>query len=222
MFKVKASNSSGIWNEKESSLAIQILPPWWASFWAYSFYVLTILLAAYLCVQWYLKSIEQKNRRRFELLEIAKEKEIFAAKIEFFTNVAHEIKTPLTLIKAPLEKVIKKAEAIPDIMNNLKIMDRNTNRLIELTNQLLDFRQTELQGFSLSFVKANISELLEEIFYGFKSLAEQKNIQFQLSLPAKALYAYVDLDAFSKIIYNLFITVKYLFKSKKQGKLFNS
>ncbi len=209
-FKVKASNSSGLWNEKETSLTIQILPPWWASFWAYSFYVLVVLLIVYFTIRSYHKRIEEKNRRRYELLEIAKEKEIFEAKIEFFTNVAHEIKTPLTLIKAPLEKVIKKADGFPEIMNNLKIMDRNTNRLIELTNQFLDFRQTELQGFSLSFVRMNISELLEEIFLGFKSLAEQKNINFQLSLPAQPIFAYIDLDAFTKIIYNLFSNaVKY-------------
>jgi len=210
VFKVKASNSSGLWNEKETSLSIQILPPWWASPWAYLSYLLIALVIIYYGIRSYHKRTEEKNKRRFELLEIAKEKEIFEAKIEFFTNVAHEIKTPLTLIKAPLEKVIKKAIALPEIMNNLKIMDRNTNRLIELTNQLLDFRQTELQGFSLSFVKVDISELLEETYLSFKSLAEQKGLSFKLKLPPAPLYAYVDLDAFKKIIYNLFANaVKY-------------
>ena len=81
---------------------------------------------------------------------------MYEAKIDFFTNVAHEIKTPLTLIKGPLEKVLKKAGDIPEIKDSLQIMEKNTNRLIDLTNQLLDFRQTEIKGFSLNFTKENI------------------------------------------------------------------
>ena len=97
------------WNEKEASLIIEILPPWWTSTWAYILYaVLALLLISYFARAYHLR-IKEKNRRRIELLEIAKEKELYEAKIEFFTNVAHEIKTPLTLIKGPLEKVIRKA-----------------------------------------------------------------------------------------------------------------
>ncbi len=89
-------------------------------------------------------------------------------------------------------------------------MERNTNRLIDLTNQLLDFRQTEINGFSLSFVTANINELLEDTCNSFKPLSEQKNIQFTLNMPAQNVYAYVDLDAFNKILYNIFSnSVKY-------------
>jgi signal transduction histidine kinase len=83
-------------------------------------------------------------------------------------------------------------------------MERNTDRLIDLTNQLLDFRQTEIKGFSLNFVKTNISELLEDTYAGFKPLAEQKNILFHISLPAAPLYASVDIEAFNKILSNLF------------------
>lgn len=210
VFKVKATNSSGLWNEAETSLAIQILPPWWASFWAYCLYILLIILLIVYLTRAYHKRTEEKNRRKYELFEIAKEKEIFKSKIEFFTNVAHEIKTPLTLIKGPLEKVIKKAEGIPELTNNLKIMDRNTNRLIELTHQLLDFRQTEMEGYSLSFVMANISDILDETYINFKPLADQKDLRFQLHLPPSPVYAYIDHDAFKKIVYNLFINaVKY-------------
>jgi ligand-binding sensor domain-containing protein/signal transduction histidine kinase len=210
VFKVKASNSSGVWNELETKLVIDILPPWWASSWAYFIYVLAGILIVYYTIRNYHRSVVEKNKRKIEQLEIAKEKEIFQAKIDFFTNVAHEIRTPLTLIKGPLEKVINKAGTVPEIKDSLKIMDRNTNRLIDLTNQLLDFRQTEIQGFSLNFVKANISELVEDTYANFKPLAEQKNLVFSIHLPSFNVFAFIDIEAFNKILTNLFSNaVKY-------------
>ncbi|MEO7767087.1 MAG: triple tyrosine motif-containing protein, partial [Ferruginibacter sp.] len=209
-FKVKASNSSGVWNDLETALTIQVLPPWWLSNWAYFFYVVAIIGIVYYIIHSYHLKTEEKNRRKIEHLEIAKEKEIFQAKIDFFTNVAHEIRTPLTLIKGPLEKVIRITAEVPEIKDSLKIMERNTNRLIDLSNQLLDFRQTEIQGFSLNFANADISELLEETYLNFRPLAEQKNLQFQMNLPATHLLAYVDIEAFTKILTNLFSNaVKY-------------
>lgn len=201
-FRVKASNSGGVWSS-ETSLVIAIMPPWWRSWWALSLYAVLVAGIIWYIIRNYHKRTEQKNRRRIERFEAAKEKEVFKAKIEFFTNVAHEIKTPLTLIKAPLEKVIRKAGHMPEIKDSLAIMDRNTNRLINLTGQLLDFRQTELNGYSLSFVKANITELLEEMYTSFKALAEQRQLGFSLDLPAEPLYAYVDIEAFNKILGNL-------------------
>lgn len=208
VFKLKASNSSGIWNNGVTALDIQVLPPWWASPRAYFLYALCFLFIIYYLIRNYHHRVEERNRRKIEHLEVAKEKEIFQAKIEFFTNVAHEIRTPLTLIKGPLEKVMRKAGA--EIKDSLRIMERNTNRLIDLTNQLLDFRQTEIKGFSLNFVRANIAEMLEETFISFRPLAELKNLQFELDLPASPVFASVDTEAYIKILTNLFSNaVKY-------------
>jgi signal transduction histidine kinase len=203
-FKVKASNSSGIWNGTETKLTIIILPPWWRSWWAYSLYALILLLTTIFIIREYHQRMEEKNQRRMELIEIAKEKELFEAKMEFFTNVAHEIRTPLTLIKGPLEKIIRVAGNQADISKSLTIMNKNTNRLVDLTNQLLDFRHTETKGFSLNFNKVDIGDLLEETFNNFKPLAEQKNLNYQLYLPSSTVVALVDLDAINKILYNLF------------------
>src|SRR6185436_288755 len=167
-FKVKAAVNNEGWKGPESTLVIEILPPWWASRWAFLIYVLVAVGIIYLLVRNYHRRVNEKNRRKIELLEHEKEKEIYQAKIEFFTNVAHEIKTPLTLIKGPMEKIMKKNGHAVDMSGNLKLMEKNTNRLIELTNQLLDFRKTETKGFSLNFVKTNISMLLQDMYNSFK------------------------------------------------------
>jgi len=202
-FKVKASNSGGVWDQRETGLTIEILPPWWRSWWAWLLYALVVAAIVRYIIYSYHVRTEEKNRRRMEMLEAAREKEIFKSKIEFFINVAHEIKTPLTLIKAPLEKVMRVAGGQEAIRDSLSIMHRNTNRLLDLTSQLLDFRQAELQGYSLNFVKANITGLVGEMCQGFIPLAEQKNTTFSVALPSGPLYAYVDRDAFSKILSNL-------------------
>ena len=203
-FKVKAANSNGVWNGEETALTIVVLPPWWATWWAKSIYTLTALLLAIFGIRSYHKRIEEKNRRKIELLRIAKEKEIYEAKIEFFTNVAHEIKTPLTLIKGPLEKVTRVGSDLPELKNSLKIMNRNADRLVDLTNQLLDFRETEINGFRLQFTRVNISEIIEETYASFQPLADEKNLAYQLHMPPSPLYATVDSEAFTKILTNLF------------------
>jgi ligand-binding sensor domain-containing protein/signal transduction histidine kinase/DNA-binding response OmpR family regulator len=202
-FKVKGSNSSGVWNEQQANLEISILPPLWASPLAYIVYTLIGIGLAYLLMRYYVERTNEKNLRKIELLEIEKEREIYHAKIEFFTNVAHEIRTPLTLIKMPLDKLIKKENHHPEINENLRTMEKNTNRLIDLTNQLLDFRKTETDKFSLNFVKTDISDLLRETVSNFQPAAEQKNISFKLELPRIPLQASVDAEALKKILSNL-------------------
>ena len=202
-FQVKASNSSGLWNEKATSLEIEILPPFWASSWAYAIYALLGISLVLLGVTYYHRVAQRKSLRRINLLESEKEKEIYQAKIEFFTNVAHEIRTPLTLIKGPLENVIRTATDYPEIKDSLRIMSKNTNRLLDLTNQLLDFRKTETKGFSLNFVKVNIPELVEETYYRFKPAADQKSLSYKIHLPEVPFFAFVDKEAFTKILSNL-------------------
>lgn len=204
IFQAKAMISgSSEWSKDNIKLYITVLPPFWETPLAYLVYGLFILcIVTFLIWQYHRKTV-LKNNRRMELFEHEKEKEIYQAKIEFFTNVAHEIRTPLTLIKGPMEKLIKNANEFPVMEKNLKTMNRNTDRLISLTNQLLDFRKTEIHGFSLNFVKANISELLMDIALQFQFAAENKNINYETILPEQQLYAYVDVEALYKIMSNL-------------------
>lgn len=202
-FLVKAANNSGQWTTAPRQLTIRILPPFWASYPAYALYLVTLCSLTWFIIRHYRQRIRQQQQRRMELLEHEKEKELYQAKIEFFTHIAHEIRTPLTLIKGPMEKVIQRSGEVPQVQKNLQIMERNTNRLLDLTNQLLDFRRTEINGYKLNFVKATIPALLQEIHLQFIPAAEQKELQFRIALPVHDFFAYIDIEAFNKIISNL-------------------
>ncbi|MDN3588535.1 two-component regulator propeller domain-containing protein [Pedobacter aquatilis] len=204
VFEVKALiNGAANWSENNPRLFIAILPPFYESNLAYLIYAIVLTTLAYYLIRGYHQKMESRTRRRMELFENKKEREIYQAKIEFFTNIAHEIRTPLTLIKGPMEKVIKQAATVPFIEKNLRVMNRNTDRLLKLTNQLLDFRKTEVNGFSLNFVNANISDILNDINIIFQPMAEEKNLMFSLIMPNEPFFAYVDTEAFYKIISNL-------------------
>ncbi|GAB3659582.1 two-component regulator propeller domain-containing protein [Echinicola sediminis] len=204
VLKVKSADVFGEWSEREGQLHITILPPFWLTGWAYLFYVLVAVLAIYFSLRSYKQRIQKRQEDAFKRLEDEKQKEVYQSKIEFFTNITHEIRTPLTLIKGPLESILKREDAYtPEVKENLWIMNKNTNRLIELSNELLDFRKTEKKGFSLNFTRNEIGKLLEDIFVRFKALAEQKYINFHLIKPEEPFFADIDREAFTKIISNL-------------------
>ncbi len=203
VFKVKASNSDGVWNEQETSLHLSILPPFYLSGWAYCFYVL-FFMGCLVCVIFYFKRRNyRKQHRQMEMLEQEKEREVYHAKIDFFTNVAHEIRTPLTLIKGPLENIILKKEVDSETKEDLYIMKQNTERLLNLTNQLLDFRKTETRGFRLNFTECDVVAVLRETYLRFTSLAKQKGLDFILEPPQECFMADVNQEALTKIISNL-------------------
>lgn len=191
VFQVKAS-VDGMWTTDVRELKIKILPPFWATTLAYFIYSIIALLLFYYLFHIYHIYNESKKR-----------KEIYEAKIDFFTNVAHEIKTPLTLIKGPVENLMDKVEEIPDIKDDLLMMDRNTNRLVALITQILDFRKTETNSFRLDLAKVNISELLRDTHVDFSAVARKRNLNYSIELPEVDTYLYADEEALNKIITNL-------------------
>lgn len=199
-FKVVANAfNNNVSDTKE--LKIHILPPIWATGWAYLIYVLAgSALIGYLIVTYHNRTQAKKS------------KEIYESKIDFFTNVAHEIKTPLTLIKGPVENLAEKTAEYPAIFKDVSMLERNTNRLINLVQQILDFRQTEARNFSITLEKLEISAILEEVFDDFKIAAEKKQISFKLYVNHR-IYGYADEDALRKIFSNLLSNaVKYASK----------
>jgi len=212
-FRVKAATGNGTFTKNEQQLTIEILPPFWATIWAYSFYAITTGLIIFWLIRMYHNRQVEKHTRKIELMEHEKEKEIYQAKIEFFTNVAHEIRTPLTLIKAPMEKIMKNATNMQAANVYLKTMEKNTNRLVDLTNELLDFRKTETKGFSLDFIQIDITGLLKDIYTNFGTIAEQKSLEYKLLLPTMQILAYADVEALNKILSNLLNNaIKYAYK----------
>jgi signal transduction histidine kinase/DNA-binding response OmpR family regulator len=207
---VKASNNDGIRNDAGVTLNIEILPPFYLTIWAFVLYFLLAVSLVLFLLRNFKKKVAGRHQLQMEKFENEKEKEVYKAKIDFFTNVAHEIRTPLTLIKGPLDSLLQKKEQVRDIEKELNIMSKNTSRLLNLTNQLLDFRKTETQGFRLIFTENNVTELLRESYLSFSSMAAQKGLDFTLEVPPTDLMAHLDKEAFIKIISNLFSNaVKY-------------
>lgn len=204
ILKVKGSNSDDLWNDKETVLKIIVLPPFWASYWAYSLYFLILFLIIFTILRYYYIALNEKSQRKIKIFEIEKEREIYAAKNDFFTNVTHEIRTPLTLIKLHIEKLLKKGKENIDLSENIAMIDKHTNRLINLTNQLLDFRKAEANNYSLTFVNTYINDLIKELYQTYKPVADEKNITFKIDMPRMPLLVYVDPEAIRKLLSNLF------------------
>lgn len=204
IFKVKTVSDQGDLGQSEATLHIKISPPFYFSNWAYILYILGILVLAFLFISAYRKRVYNRHRENIKSLEAEKEKEIFHAKIEFFTNITHEIRTPLTLIKGPLEVLLRNSNTFEnETQENLRIMEKNADRLIHLSNQLLDFRKAEKQSFQLNFVKTNISRILEDLHYRFKPMAEQNHLEFRLSGISEPFLADIDQEEVTKILSNL-------------------
>ncbi|HJH63228.1 MAG TPA: ATP-binding protein [Bacteroides mediterraneensis] len=199
VFQVSASNSDGVWNENAISFPIKVLPPWWASSYMIAGYVLLGLA----CLVYSYYRINRIHRRRMTLLTIKKDREIYQSKIEFFTNVMHEIRTPLTLILAPLEHVMKSSGTVKDVLPQLQVIERNAERLLTLVNQLMDFRKVESGGMNVILAETNVKTLLMNVYQRFQLSADMKHIKISLTMPEEPCYARIDQEAFTKVISNL-------------------
>lgn len=190
-FEVKAKIDNH-WDNHTRQLTIIIKPPIWLTNWAIALYILTSLFIIFLLLKNYHK--RQRNK---------KEKEIYRSKFDFFTNVAHEIRTPLTLIKGPVENLLEKEFDSTDMKEDVECLNRNTNRLMDLATQILDFRQTEIKNYNLYLEEVNVNEVLSETFLSFKILAKKKNIHYEMSIPSQPVKIMADKDALQKIFSNL-------------------
>ncbi|MDR1518080.1 MAG: response regulator, partial [Dysgonamonadaceae bacterium] len=196
-----AAQSGAVINSKV--LDISVRTPFWMSTLAYLIYCVAFISLLVSLVYFLNFREKQKNQLKINNLNQQKERELYKSKIDFFTNVAHEIRTPLSLIKGPLD-VLLSDNLSGNVRDNLQIMSKNTDRLLDLTNQLLDFRKTESDVYLLNLQRQNVSELIRDTFLRFTPMAKLWGLDFELDLPPEQeMFVRLDKEAFLKIIGNL-------------------
>ena len=199
LFRVKATNNDGLWSTNEATLKIVVHPPFWWSWYAKLFYLLLIGLIIWYYVHTRLKRAEHRHQLEMQRLNEEKEKEVREARLNFFTMIAHEIRTPVSLIIGPLEKLMKVGSPTDD----LRVINRNAHRLLELVNQLLDFRKVEQQSLVIHFAPQNIHELIKSISERFAPTFEQGGKHFSVEFPDEQFTAIIDREAVTKVVSNL-------------------
>ncbi|MGV3504850.1 MAG: two-component regulator propeller domain-containing protein [Adhaeribacter sp.] len=213
VFRVRAANNDGVWNKEGISLRIKVLPPWWSTSWARAAYLAAAMLALWLGR----RMVQERERLRYrmaqERLEASRRHELDQMKIRFFTNVSHEFRTPLSLILAPVEKLLQQAGA-GEGQQQLQLIHRNARRLLSLVNQLLDFRKLEVQGLALHAAPAEVVAFIREIAFSFNDLSEKKHIRFSFFSQVEQLEMDFDQDKLEKILFNLLSNA---FKFTREG-----
>lgn len=201
-FMVKASNNDGIWNETPLQLKLHILPPFWKTKVAFVIYIFLILGALMLSRQLILERERMKYRMDKERIEAQQLHELDMMKIKFFTNVSHEFRTPLTLILTPIEKILK-GTTDPAQQSQFQMIYRNAKRLLNLVNQLLDFRKMEVQEVKLSLSEGDIIKFIRETSQSFSDLSDKKNIEYSFHTTVESFETVFDQDKLEKILFNL-------------------
>ena len=200
-FQVKGANNDGLWNDRTASLRIIITPPWWLSIPAYITYALALFfIIGYITYRWRMH-VKRKYHQMMEDFRITQDKEIYKQKISFFINLVHEIRTPLSLICLPLEKL--RDGKIEEHGKHLTLIEKNVSYLLEITNQLLDFQKIENKKMKLDLKRHDINAIIKDIAEQFKDAASIKGLELSVSLPAPEMEAIVDNDIIRKIMVNL-------------------
>ena len=202
ILRVKATNSDGYAGTEEASLKIVILPPFWMTPWAYIVYALLIVGVVFFS----LYVVQRRERNKFRIRQIEedakKKEELSQMKFRFFTNVSHELRTPLTLIISPMESMMKE---ITDekLHGKLQLMYRNAQRLLNLVNQLLDFRKNEMAGLHLTLSEGDIVAYVRSICASFLMLSEKKHVHLTFFSAMESLNMSFDEDKIGKVVMNL-------------------
>lgn len=202
-FMVKASNNDEAWGNDFTSVTVSVLPPVWRTPWAYLAY---LLLSAGLVYWGYSISTRQKKLRRKLLLAKAqsrKERKLAKDRLSFFTEVSHEFRTPLTLMLGPLEEMIGKESLATPSGKKLSMVYQNAQKLLNLINQLLDYRKADAGNMVLKVRRDDVVGFIEEVYTTFRELAERKRIDFSLHAPDAPIWAWYDREKLEMVLNNL-------------------
>lgn len=191
-FVVMGANNDNVWS-KESSLNIHVLPPVWRTWWAYVLYGLAFSALIFLVIRYIvLRALYLKD------------KEVTQLKLNFFTNISHEIRTHLSLIIAPVERLIAKGNSGHADKKHLLTIKSNSESLLQLVNELMDFRKIETGHLPLQVAGWNIVPFVKDIFLSFEELADSKRLVTEFTASTEALEVYFDKEQLEKVFYNLF------------------
>ncbi|MDL2213704.1 response regulator [Bacteroides sp. OttesenSCG-928-J23] len=199
-FSLKATNANGVWNNEVRTLQVTILPPPWKTWWAYLIY--TTLAVATIVFVYRMISNRIKLRNALQLREMEKEKaeELNHAKLQFFTNITHELLTPLSIISASVDELKKEA---PRHEEKYKVMTHHINRLIRLLQQILEFRKAETGNLKLRVSQGDLAAFVSNSVESFRPLIRKKQMNFSVSCQPMPFPAWFDPDKLDKILYNL-------------------
>ncbi|GHT64432.1 hybrid sensor histidine kinase/response regulator [Bacteroidia bacterium] len=196
LFKVKGSNSFGVWTENETVLKIIISPPFWKSGWAYLIYFILLVIAIFFTI----RLIMQINRLH---TAVEVERQFTEYKLRFFTNISHEFRTPLTIIRGSIENLTAMESLPAAVIKQINQMAKSSSRLLRLIDQLLEFRKLQNKVLQLKLERTEAVAFFDDIYQSFRDLAEKKKIEFlfESNLPQKEML--LDKNKWDKIAWNL-------------------
>lgn len=197
-----AGNNDNVWSNEALILKIRVAPPFWLSWWAMVFYILLLALGIWLIIKYNMRKQKREFEREQSMREAQQLHEMDEMKLRFFTNISHEFRTPLTLILNPVEKLLSE-NTNNEQRNLLTIIQRNANGLLELVNQLLDFRKLDVKKDKLNLSVGDAVAFVKDICYSFTDMANRKSINFHFSSSINELRIEFDPDKMKKIVYNL-------------------
>jgi signal transduction histidine kinase/DNA-binding response OmpR family regulator/ligand-binding sensor domain-containing protein len=178
ILKVSATRDNQTWS-KPKSIGIEILNSPWKSTWAIIIYIILVFLSVYYILKFYKNQLILQNNLEIARNDREKEMELSELKLNFFTNISHEFRTPLTLIISPLNELMENANLSPKLAKKISVIDRNANRLLNLINQLLDFRKAEFGLLKLNVSEGNIVRFSKEVHLYFNEMAKSREIKYK-------------------------------------------
>ena len=202
-FRVKARLRNQPWSTDETSVSIRILPPLWLTGYAKLFYLAVGCLLLYLALRFYKHRLELENRLKLERHQHENDRKLNDERLRFYTNMTHELRTPLTLILGPLEDLLQDKTLSPGHANKLSAIRDSSVRLLNLINQLLEFRKTETENRRLCVERADLGKLVQEIGLRYKELNSNAQVDFRLSIAPTDTTLYFDPDVMTIILDNL-------------------
>jgi signal transduction histidine kinase/ligand-binding sensor domain-containing protein/DNA-binding response OmpR family regulator len=202
-FEVKGANNDGVWNDHPTRVSVTVIPPFWARWYSWLVYAMLVVLTILYFRQQVINKQKLKNEIELEKVNRENEEYLHQMKLQFFTNISHEFRTPLTLIQGPVDRLIREGNGQESSVKSLSLIKSNTDRLLRLVNQFLDFRKADSGKLVLHPVNAEIISFCNNIYLCFQEYARQRNFEFNFSSALARLKMDFDPDKLDKVLFNL-------------------